>query len=161
MSLLTKILTGTVLGAGAIAGWSYVKNLKKAQAELQVVPKVSLNQLSWDGLTIKIDVLLKNPTKGSFSIKFPFVTLLYKDATLGSSQAVNKEIKIPQFGEVMIDKIMVQIPMTSAFSIVYTLIKALFNKESVTLMVRTLTHINLGWVVLPYENKQEVTIKKP
>ena len=137
------------------------KNLKKAQAELQVVPKVSLNQLSWDGLTIKIDVLLKNPTKGSFSIKFPFVTLLYKDATLGSSQAVNKEIKIPQFGEVMIDKIMVQIPMTSAFSIVYTLIKALFNKESVTLMVRTLTHINLGWVVLPYENKQEVTIKKP
>lgn len=161
MTLLTKIVAGTVVGAGAIAGWSYVKNLKKAQAELQVVPKVSLNQLSWDGLTIKIDVLLKNPTKGSFSIKFPFVTLLYKDATLGSSQAVNKEIKIPQFGEVMIDKIMVQIPMTSAFSIVYTLIKALFNKESVTLMVRTLTHINLGWVVLPYENKQEVTIKKP
>ena len=160
MTLLTKIVAGTVVGAGAIAGWSYVKNLKKAQAELQVVPKVSLNQLSWDGLTIKIDVLLKNPTKGSFSIKFPFVTLLYKDATLGSSQAVNKEIKIPQFGEVMIDKIMVQIPMTSAFSIVYTLIKALFNKDSVTLMVRTLTHINLGWVVLPYENKQDVTVKK-
>ena len=160
MSLLTKILTGTVLGAGAIAGWSYVKNLKKAQAELQVVPKASLYQLSWDGLTIKIDVLLKNPTKGSFSVKFPFVTLLYKEATIGSSQAINKEIKIPQFGEVLIDKIMVQIPMDSVFSVVFTLIKVLFNKEAVTLTVRTLTHINLGWVVLPYENKQEVQIKK-
>lgn len=160
MSLFTKILTGTVLGAGAIAGWSYVKNLKKAQAELQVVPKASLYQLSWDGLTIKIDVLLKNPTKGSFSVKFPFVTLLYKDTTIGSSLALNKEFNLPQFGEVLIDKIMVQIPMTSAFSVVFTLIKALFNKEAVTLTIRTLTHINLGWVVLPYENKQDVTVKK-
>ena len=160
MSLLTKILTGTVLGAGAFAGWSYVRNLKKAQAELQVVPKASLYQLSWDGLTIKIDVLLKNPTKGSFSIKFPFVTLLYKDTTIGSSQALNKEFKLPQFSDVLIDKIMVQIPMTSAFSVVFTLIKALFNKEAVTLTIRTLTHINLGWVVLPYENKQDVTVKK-
>lgn len=159
MSLLTKILAGTVIGAGAVAGWSYVKNLKKAQAELQIIPKVSLHQLSWDGLTIKIDVLLKNPTKGSFSVKFPFVTLLYKEAIIGSSQAINKEIKIPQFGEVLIDKIMVQIPMDSVFSVVFTLIKALFNKETVTLTVRTLTHINLGWVVLPYENKQEVQIK--
>lgn len=160
MSLLTKILTGTVLGAGAIAGWSYVKNLKNAQAELQIVPNASLYQLSWDGVTIKIDVLLKNPTKGSFSVKFPFVTLLYKDTTIGSSQALNKEFKLPQFGEILIDKIMVQIPMTSAFSVVFTLIKALFNKEAVTLTIRTLTHINLGWVVLPYENKQDVTVKK-
>ncbi len=102
MSLVTKILAGTVISAGAIAGWSYVKNLKKAQAELEVVPKASIYQLSWDGLTIKVDVLLKNPTKGSFSVKFPFVKLLYKDATIGSSQVVNKEIKIPQFGEVLI-----------------------------------------------------------
>ncbi len=160
MSLLTKILTGTVVGAGAIAGWSYVNNLKKAQAELVIVPKASIYQLSWDGLTIKVDVLLKNPTKGSFSVKFPFVKLLYKDATVGSSQAVNKEINIVQYGEVLIDKIMVQIPMTNVFSVIFTLIKALFNKEAVQLTVRTLTSINLGWVVLPYENKTEVTVKK-
>ena len=160
MSLLTKILTGTVLGAGAIAGWSYVKNLKKAQAELQIVPKVSLNQLSWDGLTIKIDVLLKNPTKGSFSVKFPFVTLLYKDTTIGSSQALNKEFKLPQFGEVLIDKILVQIPMTNVFSIAFTLIKPLISGGSETITIRTLTTINLGIIKLPYENKQEVTVKK-
>lgn len=160
MSLSTKILAGTAAGALAIAGWSYANNLKRAAAELKVVPKVSLYQLSWDGLTIKVDVLLKNPTKGSFSVKFPFVTLLYKDTTIGSSQALNKEFKLPQFGEVLIEKIMVQIPMTSAFSVVFTLIKALFNKEVVKLTLRTLTHINLGWIVLPYDTQQEVTIKK-
>ena len=160
MSVLSKIIATSVIGVGAVAGWSYVKNLKKAQAELQVLPKASLYQLSWDGLTIRVDVLLKNPTKGSFSVKFPFVSLLYKDTTIGSSQAQNREIKIPQYGEVMIDSIMVQIPMISAFSVVFTLIKALFNKEAVAVTIRTLTHINLGWVVLPYENKQQVTIKK-
>jgi len=160
MSVLSKIIATSVIGVGAVAGWSYVKNLKKAQAELQVLPKASLYQLSWDGLTIRVDVLLKNPTKGSFSVKFPFVSLLYKDTTIGSSQTQNKEIKIPQYGEVIIDSILVQIPMISAFSVVFTLIKALFNKEAVSLTLRTLTHINLGWVVLPYENKQQVTIKK-
>jgi hypothetical protein len=160
MNLAAKIFTGTVLGAGAIAGWSYVKNLKRAQAELQVLPKASLDQLSWDGLTIRVDVLLKNPTKGSFSVKFPFVTLLYKDATIGSSQALNKEIKVPQFGEVMIEKVLIHIPMKNVFSVVFTLFKALFNKEPVTLTVRILTYINLGWIILPYENKQQVTIKK-
>ena len=160
MSLLTKIITGTVLGAGAIAGWSYVANLKKAGAELQVVPKASLYQLSWEGLTIKVDVLLKNPSKGSYSVKFPFVSLLYKDTVVGSSQVQNKELKIGQYSEVLIDSILIQIPVISAFSVVLTLIKALYNKEAVALTIRTITHINLGWVVLPYETKQPITIKK-
>ena len=160
MSLLTKILTTTVVGVGAIAGWTYVKNLKKAQAELEVVPKASIHQLSWDGLTIRLDVLLKNPTKGSFSIKFPFVKLLYKETVIGSSEAIDKEIRIPAFGQAMIDKVLVQIPMTNVFSTVFTLVKTLIGGDSATLAIRTLTTINLGIIKLPYENKQEVQLKK-
>lgn len=160
MSLVSKIVTASVVGIGAYAGWAYVKNLKKAQAELEVLPKATIYQLSWDGLTIRLDVLLKNPTKGSFSIKFPFVKLLYKDTVIGSSEAIDKEIKIPAYGQAMIDKILVQIPMTNVFSIAFTLIKALISGGSETITIRTLTTINLGIIKLPYENKQEVTVKK-
>ena len=160
MSIATKILTTSVIGIGAVAGWTYVKNLKKAQAELEVVPKASIHQLSWDGLTIRLDVLLKNPTKGNFSIKFPFVKLLYKETVIGSSEAIDKEIKIPAFGQAMIDKILVQIPMTNVFSTVFTLVKTLIGGDSATLAIRTLTTINLGIIKLPYENKQEVQLKK-
>lgn len=160
MSIATKILTTSVIGVGAVAGWTYVKNLKKAQAELEVVPKASIHQLSWDGLTIRLDVLLKNPTKGSFSIKFPFVKLLYKETVIGSSEAIDKEIKIPAFGQAMIDKVLVQIPMTNVFSTVFTLVKTLIGGDSATLAIRTLTTINLGIIKLPYENKQEVQLKK-
>ncbi len=157
---LFKILTGTMIGTGAIAGWSYVNNLKKAQAELQVVPKATIHQLSWNGLTIRLDVLLKNPTAGSFSLIAPFIKLLYKDTTIGSSTPMNKEFKLPAHGELMIDKILVQIPMTSVFSVVFTLIKALTGGDPATLTVRTTTTINLGIIKLPYDNKQDVTIKK-
>jgi hypothetical protein len=160
MSLLSKILTTTVVGAGAYAGWSYLKNLKTAGAELEVLPKATVHQLSWDGLTIRLDVLLKNPTKGSFSLKFPFVKLLYKDTVIGSSTPVDKDIKLPAYGQIMIDKIMVQIPMVGVFSLAFTLVKALIAGGSETLTVRTLTTINLGIIKLPYETKQEITIKK-
>jgi hypothetical protein len=160
MSLVSKILTTSVIGVGAFAGWTYVKNLKKAQAELEVVPKATIYQLGWDGLTIRLDVLLKNPTKGSFSIKFPFVKLLYKDTVIGSSEAIDKEIKIPAYGQAMIDKILVQIPMTNVFSIAFTLVKALIGGGSETITIRTLTTINLGIIKLPYESKQDVTVKK-
>jgi hypothetical protein len=103
---------------------------------------------------------LKNPTKGSFSLKFPFVKLLYKETVIGSSTPVDKEIKIPAFGQVMIDKILVQVPMISAFSLAFTLVKGLIGGGSETLVVRTLTTINLGIIKLPYETKQEITIKK-
>ena len=160
MSVLTKILTTTVVGAGAIAGWTYVKNLKRAQAELEVVPKATIHQLSWDGLTMRVDVLLKNPTKGSFSIKFPFVKLLYKESVVGSSQAIDKDIKIPAYGQAMIDKIMVTIPTTSVFSVVFTMIKALYNNEAIRLTIRTITTIDIGIISVPYEDKKEVTVKK-
>ncbi len=160
MSPAHKLIAGTVLGAGAIAGWSYVKNLKRAAAELEAVPSAAIHKLSWDGLSIRIDVLLKNPTKGSFSVKFPFVKLLYKEAVIGTSQSVDKQIRLPPHGEARIDGILVQVPMTNVFSVAFSLIKALFNSEAAQLTVRTITTIDLGWIVLPYETKTEATIKK-
>lgn len=160
MSPLSKLLTGAVISLGAIAGCSYLRNLKRAGAELEVVPKASVHQLTWSGLAIRLDVLMKNPTKGSFSIKAPFVKLLYKESVVGSSNPVDKEIRIPAYGEVMIEKIMVQIPITNVFSVAFALIKALIGGEAVILTIRTITTINLGIIKLPYEVKQEVTVKK-
>jgi hypothetical protein len=160
MSTLTKILATTVVGAGAIAGWSYLKNLKTAGAELEIVPKASIHSLSWNGLTIRLDVLLKNPSNGSFSLIAPFIKLLYKNTTIGSSTPVAKEFKLPAHGQVMMDNILVQIPLSNVFSVAFTLIKTLIGGGTETITVRTTTTINLGIIKLPYENKQDITIKK-
>ena len=160
MSLAKKLIVGGLVSAGAIAGYSYYLKMKKTQAELEVVPNATLQEVNLNGITIRLDLLLKNPTKGSFSIKFPFVKLLYKESVIGSSQAINKDIKIPAYGQAMIDKIMVKIPTTSVFSVVVTTIKALYNNEAVRLTIRTITTIDIGIISVPYEDKKEVTLKK-
>jgi hypothetical protein len=160
MSSFSKILTGTVVGAGIITAFGYIKNLRKAQAALEIQPKASIHSIGWDGIIIRVDVLMKNPTKGSFSIKFPFVKIAYKNETIGSSQAIDKDIKIPAYGEALIDKILVQVPVSSVFSLVFTLIKSLYNKETVTLTVTTMTTINIGLAKIPFTKQTEVVVKK-
>ncbi len=160
MSSASKILTGTLVGAGVIAVVGYVKKLKKTQTELEIIPTANIYQVSWNAIVVRVDVLLKNPTKGTFSIKFPFVKLISGGTTVGSSQVVNKDIKIPSYGEVVISKILVTIPVTSFFSVASDVLKNIQNKQPVKLTLKVMTTVDLGWTTLPYESKEEITLKK-
>jgi hypothetical protein len=160
MSIANKILATTIVGGGLIAGYSYYLKMQRTQAELEVIPDAKLHQVNWDGITIRIDLLMKNPTKGSFSIKFPFVKLTYKDNVVGSSQVVNKDIKIPAFGEAKIEKILVNIPILSIFSVSSSILKAVQKKEPLTIKATLVTTIDLGMVKIPFEETHEVTLKK-
>jgi hypothetical protein len=156
----TKILVGTALGAGAIAGISYLMNIKRAQASLEVKPQAFIHKVNWEGLTIRVNALLKNPTGASFKIKFPYIRVDHKDTLLGSSQVINKDIKIPAYGEAFIKDIMIVIPVLSFFSVIYDLIKELMAKQPMSLFVTTVTTIDLGFTRLPFNDRKEVVIKK-
>ncbi len=160
MSLTNKIIAGSVIGIGAIATIAYLNRINRAQVQLQVIPNASIYQLSLDGLTIKVDALLKNPTGASFRIKYPFIELTHKNILVGSSQVINKDIKIPAYGQVLIKDMMVKIPVLSFFSVVYDMVKSLMNKQSIVFTVGVITTVDLGWTQVAYEHKQDLTIKK-
>jgi hypothetical protein len=160
MSLTKKIIVGGLVGAGAIAGYSYFLKMKKTQAELEVVPEATIHEINLNGITIRLELLLKNPTKGSFSLKFPFVKLKYKDSLIGSSQVVNQDIKIPAFGQVKIEKILVNVPILSIFSVSSSILKAIQGKEEVKITATLLTTLDLGWTKLPFEESHVITLKK-
>ncbi len=155
-----KILTVALIGGGVIAGYSYYLKMRKTQAELEIIPDAKIYKVNWDGITIQIDLLLKNPTKGSFSVKFPFVKLTYKGTTVGSSQVVNQDIKIPAFGQAKIDKIMVNIPILSIFTVSSSILKAIQSGEPVKIIATLMTTIDLGFSKIPFEENHEVTLKK-
>lgn len=158
---MTKnILTITLIGGGLIAGYSYYVKMKKTSAELEVIPEASIHAVNWDGIIIRLDLLLKNPTKGSFSIKFPFVKLTYKGTTVGSSQVVNQDIKIHAYGQAKIEKLLVSIPILSIFSVSTSILKAIQNKEQVMITATMKTTIDLGMVTVPFEENHEVILKK-
>ncbi|MFB6453794.1 hypothetical protein ACE38W_00880 [Chitinophaga sp. Hz27] len=160
MATLNKIIMGTAIGAGVVAVFSYFARIRRASVQLEVIPNANIHTLSLTGLTIRIDAVLKNPTAAAFSVKFPYVKITHKGTLLGSSQVINKDIRIPAYGQVVINEIMVEMPPLSFFSVAYDIIKTLNNKQSIVLTVQTLTTIDLGWSKIPYEDKKEITLKK-
>jgi len=159
MNTMGKIAVGVLVTGGVYAGYKYVQNLKKASKELETVSTLLIHKIGLDGLTIRVDVVLKNPTAGTLRIKYPFVKLIHKDAMIGSSQVLNKDIQIPAFGEAHIDQVMINIPIIGLFSIGAALYKSFINKEPVIVTCKTLTTIDLGWNKIPYEKNQEHTLK--
>jgi len=143
-----------------IGGTVYLLRLNKMNAELETVPMVKIHKLDFSGLTLRVDVQLKNPTRTAFKIKFPFIKLVYKGTTVGSSQVLDKDIQIPAFGEAIIDKMMIKVPLMNIFSISGGLIKAIQNKEPVKLEVKTITTIDIGWKKVPYTKADTITLSQ-
>lgn len=157
---LKKILVGSAIGGGIIAGATYLFRLKRTSVELESFAKVNIFKMDLSGLVLQVDVQLKNPTATKFKIKFPFVKLIYKDATVGSSQVVDKDITIPSYGEAVAEKIMITIPPRNIFSVSAGLLKSVLAGEQVKLNTRTITTIDLGIKKLPYEKVEEIILKK-
>jgi len=160
METWKKIAAGTIIGGVLIGGTVYVVRLNKMNAELETVPMVKIHKLDLSGLTLRVDVQLKNPTRTPFKIKFPFIKLVYKSTTIGSSQIVDKEISIPAFGEAVIEKMMIRVPLMNIFSLSGSLIRAIKDKEPVKLDVKTLTTIDLGWKKVPYTKSDTITLSQ-
>lgn len=160
MSVFKKILIGTGIVALTTGAIAYVRRLGSTATELVIVPKAMIHKLNLNGALIRVDVQIKNPTRTKLKMKFPFVKLIYKDNVIGSSQVVPQDILVPGFGQTVIDKIMIDIPLTGIFSLAGDLVKALLLGEGVKVMVRTLTTIDLGWKKIPYEDTKELVLKK-
>ncbi len=153
-----KIGIVTGIGAGLTGLAIYFSRLKRASAELESVATAMIHSVKLDGLTIRVDVALKNPTGSSFSLKFPFVKILYQDKVVGTSQVINKDIKLPAYGEAKVEAIMIHIPVTGLFSIGSGLIKLLLQKQPAPIFVKTISTIDLGWKKIPYEKTDDNTL---
>jgi hypothetical protein len=161
MANWTKIIIGTGIGAGVIGVIAYASKLKRTSAELESVATANVHSVKLDGLTIRIDVKLKNPTEGSLKIKFPFVKVLFQNKVIGTSKVVNKDIMIPSHGEANITGIMVNIPPTGLLSLGGGLIGMLIKKQPAQIGVTTVTTIDLGWKTFPYSKTDSSMLKPP
>ncbi len=157
---VNKLLVGLGLGAGVIGGVVYFNKLSRTTANLEVIPSAMIHKLNLTGMHIKMDVRLKNPDGGSFKIKFPFIKLVYEGTTIGSSQAVDKYIDLPAYGEAVINGIMIQIPLLGILSTAFKIYQALIKGTEIKLTATTITSIDLGWKKLPFEKDDEIVLKK-
>src|SRR5687768_8494044 len=106
-----------VIGVGAIAviayGTNYLLKMNRLSAELETVTKVNIHKVSLDGVELRIDVILKNPSGGSIHVKHPFVKMIYKGNTIASSQVKDVNIPILKFSEVSMESIVIKVGFLS------------------------------------------------
>lgn len=161
MPKLTNILIGTGVGAAIAGVVVYATRMNRTSTQLESVVTAKIHSLKVDGLTIRVDARLKNPTNGRLRIKFPFVKLIYNNETIGTSSSVNQEIELPKFGEANIEAIMINIPVLGLLSLGKGLYEMLINNKEAELFVKTITTIDIGWRQLPYEKEDKIILKSP
>lgn len=152
------IVAGTGIGAGIIAIAAYAFRLKKASDHMETVTTAKIHSLNLTGLTIRVDAVLKNPSKTSLKLKFPFVKLIYNKKTIGTSEIINKDIEIPAFGQAHIDEVMIKIPIIDLLSVAAGFYKLIARSEPVNMYVETSSIIDLGWKKLAYSKREDVTL---
>jgi len=143
-----KLVVGTVVGGVVVGGVLFLPKLIKLNAaapDLDVIPTAKIHKLDFTGVTIRIDVKLKNPTSAAFKMKYPYIRLTYKDYVIGTSQSIDKNIEMPPFGEANIDSIMFNIPLLSVIGMAGALLKAVQNNQAVEVDVAALTEIDPYW----------------
>ncbi|MDO9185882.1 MAG: hypothetical protein Q7W13_07715 [Bacteroidia bacterium] len=156
MNKLTKIL----IGAGVVVTGGYLFKMSRTSANLETEIKAKIHKLDLSGITVRIDAKIKNPTEGSLKIKYPFVKLSYKGDTVGSSQAINQNITIPEFGEANIEAIMIHIPLIGLLSVAIDLANSIKSGAGVKIGIKIITTIYTTFSSFPYEYEQEQIVKK-
>lgn len=168
-------------GGAVIGGVIFIPKLvqlSKAAPELDVIPKAMIHSFDGSGLTIRVDVQLKNPTPAAFKMKYPYVRVTSGESLLGTSQSVNTDIGMPGFGEANITSIMLKVPMLKLLSLAGTFLKAVSANQEVKINIATITHIDPYWKydenkkewkrmislgrrsLIPYNTMQPVTLRK-
>jgi len=181
MEFWTKVAAGTLTGGILIGGVLFIPKLlrlKSAAPQLDVIPSAKIHKLDFTGITIRIDVKLKNPTSAAFKMKYPYIRLTNNDWVIGTSQSVNTDIEMPPFGEANINSVMFNIPLFSMLELAASLVKAVQNNQAVNLDVTTLTEIDPYWqfdedskawkrminfgsrTMIPFEKKMTVSLRK-
>lgn len=152
------------IGAGVVTGVglsvSYISRLNRFVKELQVIPRLMVHKIGLMGITIRADVRLKNPTNLSLRMNHPFVKLGFKNTTIGTSQAVSKTITIAKNGEVQLDPMFIEIPLMGIFSLGGEILRSFQNGEATSLLVTTMTTVDMRIKKFPYKDEQPYTLKK-
>lgn len=151
----TKHILIGVGAAAAIYGANYLLKLNRLSNELETVTKINIHKVSLDGIELRVDVTLKNPSGGAIKVKYPFVKLMYKGSTIASSTVKNVNIPIEKFTEVGIEPVMIKLGFVSLATQVPALLNEYRRTGKIALEVKTVTTINDSF---PYSKTDMVNI---
>ena len=149
---------GLALVAGALL-WRAVK----AGNSLEFFALGRIHKISLKGITLGIDVNVKNPSPGRLRIKHPFVKITFQGVTLGLSQSANRDHIIAPYSDTWIRGLMIDVPIQQLAMVAPSVIGLLSGKVKelpVSIEVST-TAFAPGIPPVPYTYAESVQLTSP
>lgn len=158
----TALVLGTAAGAGLIYLFATeIQPKKKVGDKLDTVTKVNVHSIKANGVTLRIDTILKNPTEGSLTIKQPYIKLKYGSKDLGTSKIENKLVEIEPYREKPMDPIYFTIPLIGLLTLGGALMKALKDPKGATITATIMSSIKLTETkYLGYSRTEDFHLKR-
>jgi len=135
---------------GLVLGGRYLYKLRRLSGELEVVTSVTLQ-----GLNLRVDVTLKNPTEGSITVKHPFVKMMYKGDTFASSDVKDVDYVLPKFGQKKLDPIIIKLSFLTLATSFPAMARQYRTQGTMTIDVNIITTINNK---IPFTKNEKMTI---
>lgn len=126
---------GTVaVGALGIYFW----RLYQFGEQLVVTPRIEVYKVTLDGIMLRVNVTLKNPTSSSVMLQHPFVEIFHEGSLVATSKTSNAEKVIQKSSETKLDPIEITVSLASLPDI----LTRLMTTDQLSLEVVTRTKAN-------------------
>jgi hypothetical protein len=160
MSVAKWVAGGTLLGGGIAAAIG--NEIAKDADKLYAVITPMLHSMDAEGIKVRLDVKLQNPTNRDFEFTQPYVEIKYNGNTIGTSQSKGKKTPFPKMDENSFDSIMITIPWLKLLFLGYKVVQDL--KSGAAGMVVEVIATSRTTIFFFFSKKvkysKEVTIRK-
>lgn len=120
---IAGITGGTLLGSGVALAVG--NEIAKDADKINAVITPMIHSMDAEGIKVRLDVKLQNPTKRDFDFIQPYVEIKYNGNTIGTSQSSDKKTPFPKMDENSFDSIMITIPWLKLLFLGYKVVQDL------------------------------------
>ncbi len=150
-----NILIGGGIAFGLYEGVRYLMNMSRLNSELETSTSASVWSVSLDGIRLRVDILLKNPSGGSLKVKYPFIKMIYKDTTFASSDVKDIDFELGAYSQKQLDPIYLDLGWASLAMKAPDMVKEYRKDGQTTITIKTVTTLNRG---IAYSRSDEIKL---
>jgi len=156
----TKLMAGVGVAGITIVGMRGMR-LYSMGNKLQISHRARVSEVGLSGMTLTIDVVIKNPTSGSLTIKYPFLKVMLGNKQLAASEVQNADISIKPNGATEINNITFRLTTMQEISIAASLLIPLVSGQQVKIKAVTDSGVKFLFWHIPFTEQEEIIINNP
>jgi hypothetical protein len=138
MNTLAKVGLGLLAAFGIYKGYKAFSTKKMSEKLNVEVVNPRVHDVKFDGIVLRTDVRLQNPTKGQMTLTQPYVKLFSTGEMIASSKVENKQFVIKPMSEIMLDPISIKVDWTEVLKL---LMRVKFEWPDKSTLLQKITYL--------------------